>query len=195
MRRWLGRILFACLRSILLTSCLRATVLGILFHRRVKSIEQQLRVSAEAKIEEIRSTREWKEAALAKVLGPTFMHLERTERAFCRWEKKQLFLEMEVIGKSNRCVRDLLLDNAHLIPLDLLDHASDLIHHYDVWLEMFHEKRESENPDLNTKFIFTGPEGYGFPDASKTAFQNKFHEFRQELYGTTQQSLKLEDSR
>jgi len=160
-----------------------AAVVGVLFHRRAKAIEQQLRVQAETQITVSRSTREWQEAILAKVLGPVVMHLLRTRRAFDRWKDQQLFLEMEVIGKSNRYIRDLLLENGHLIPVELSDHAVALVEHYDAWLEEFEQKRHAENPDLKTKFVFVGPKGYGFPHPAEEAFIAKFHRLRIVLYG------------
>jgi len=160
-----------------------AAVVGLLFHRRTKAIEQQLRVQAEAQIAVSLSTREWQEAMLGRVLGPVFMHLLRTRRAYDRWKDLQLFLEMEVVGRSNRYIRDLLLENGHLIPADLTEHAIALVEHYDAWLEEFEQKRRSENPDLKTKFIFVGPKGYGFPHAAEQAFIARFHQQRRELYG------------
>lgn len=177
-----GGVLQQALTAVLSGSVV-AAVVGLLFHRRAKLIEQHLRVQAEAQIVVSRSTREWQEATLARVLGPAVMHLMRTRRAFNRWKDQQLFLEMEVVGKSNRCIRDLILEYGHLIPADLTDHAVALVEHYDAWLEEFEQKRRSENPDLETKFIFVGPKGYGFPHAAEQAFVAKFHELRTALYG------------
>ena len=160
-----------------------AAVLGLFFHRRAKAIEQQLRVQAESQIAVSRSTREWHEASLSRVLGPAVMHMARTRRAFNRWKSQQLFLEMEIIGNSNRTVRDLLLANGHLIPGDLLEHAGALIEHYDAWLEEFDDKRRSEMPDLHATFVFVGPKGYGFPRTAEKALVARFHELRALLYG------------
>ena len=66
-------------------------------------------------------------------------------------------------------------------------HATALIEHYDAWLEEFEDKRRSEKPDLQTKFIFVGPKGYGFPRAAEEAFVAKFHDLRALLYGAAQQ--------
>ena len=169
----------------ILSGGVAAAIIGVIFHRRTKAIEQKLRIQAETQIDVTKSTREWREEALSKVLGPVAMHLKRTKRAFGRWQEQQLFLEIEVIEKSNRTIRDLLLANGHLIPSDLLEHASRLVEHFDVWLEEFEEKRKSESPDLHTKFIFVGPKGYGFPHDAEEAFIEKFHELRAGLYGTT----------
>ncbi len=183
MGEWSAEAVLRMLLSALLSGSAAAALVGVFFHRRTKSIENQLRVQAEAQIDITRSKREWQEAALAKVLGPVVMHLSRTKRAFARWRDQQLFLEMEVIGKSNRFVRDLLLENGYLLPAELLEHAGALIEHYDAWLEEFEKKRGKENPDLGAKFVFVGPLGYGFPADAERAFFSKFHELRTELYG------------
>ena len=127
--------------SAVLSGSIAAALIGVIFHRRTRSIEQQLRIQAEAQIDVSRSTREWQERALSEVLGPAAMHLARTRRAFDRWKDKQLFLEMEIIGKSNGFIRDILLQNGHPLPTDLVGHASALVEHYDAWLEEFDKKR------------------------------------------------------
>ena len=169
--------------SAVFTGSIAAALVGVIFHRRTRSIEQQLRIQAETQIDASRSTREWQERALSEILGPAAMHLERTRRAFDRWKDKQLFLEMEIIGKSNGFIRDILLQNGHLLPADLLGHASALIEHYDAWLEEFDKKRLSETPDLDAKFIFVAPLGYGFPHEAERAFNAKFQQMRKQLYG------------
>lgn len=178
-------LLLQNLLSALLSGGVIASVLAVVFHRRAKAVEQRLRVEAEERLSVYRSTRGWKEAALAQVLGPSAMHFARTRRAFERWKRQQLFLEMEVVGRSNRYVRDLLLANGHLIPADLLEHASALVEHYDVWLEEFDRKRNAEKPDLDTEFIFVGPQGYRFPADAERAFVERFHALREELYGAS----------
>jgi hypothetical protein len=168
--------------SAIASGSVAAAVIGIIFHRRTKAIEQELRVQAEALLVITKSTRQWHEESLSRVLGPVAMHLMRTKRAFERWNSQQLFMEIEVIGNSNRTIRDLLLANGHLIPGELLDHASRLVEHYDAWLEEFEEKRRSEKPDLRATFVFAGPKGYPFPRDAERAFIEKFEGLRSELY-------------
>jgi hypothetical protein len=43
------------------------------------------------------------------MLGPVYIRLDRSKRAFDRWQGRNLFLEVKVIGEANRTVRDLLL--------------------------------------------------------------------------------------
>jgi len=167
----------------LLSGGVVAAVVGVMLHRKAKAIEEELRIQAEARITASHSTRNWQEVCLANVLGPAMMHLKRTRLAFERWKDRNLFLEMKVIGESNRYIRDLILQHGHYIPADLLEHAAALVQHHDAWLEEFEAKRLSEVPDLSTTFIFVGPRGYPFPSAAEAAFIDKFHDLCKQLFG------------
>ena len=79
----------------------------------------------------------WKEQAISELYGPLVMHFDRTKRAFDRYRGSDLFIEAEVMAKSNTLIRDLLLTKGHFITSDLLDQAGKLIEHYDVWLAEF----------------------------------------------------------
>jgi hypothetical protein len=150
-----------------------SAIIGIIFKGFVTRVEA-----------EIKSKRTWKEEAVSELLGPLNMQFDRTKRAFHRWNTQNLFLEAKVVKVGNQTIRDLLLNKGHLIPPELLDDAGRLIEHYDVWLEKFESKRSSENPDLDTKFVFVGPDGYAFPSDSEKNFRNIFSEYWHELYGT-----------
>jgi hypothetical protein len=163
----IGQLLLAAF----LSSAVVSSVLGLIFHSYVTRIEQK-----------IRSQRTWKERSVAELLGPVTMQLDRTERAFQRWNEKNLYLEAKVIREGNSKIRDLLLENGHLIPPELLEDAGKLVEHYDVWLEKFEKQRESANPDLESPFTFVGPEGYPFPHQSANSFQETFRQYWSDLY-------------
>jgi len=148
-----------------------STVIGLIFKRYITKIEA-----------EVRSRRTWKEESVAELLGPLNMQFDRTARAFKRWNEQNLFLEAKVIKVGNETIRELLLNKGHLIPPELLEDAGALIEHYDVWIERYEKERLSENPDLETKFVFAGPEGFPFPTESEKNFRKKFKEFWQDLY-------------
>ena len=131
---------------------------------------------------EVRSKRNWKEDSVSELLAPINMQLDRTKRAFRRWNSKNLYLEAKVVRAGNEIIRDLLLSKGHLIPPELLEDAGKLIEHYDVWLEKFDSQRVSENPGLETEFIFVGPDGFPFPSEAEKNFQNKYKEYWEELY-------------
>ncbi len=116
------------------------------------------------------------------VLGPLNMQFDRTKRAFERWRDQNIFLEAKVVRVGNETIRDLLLSKGHLIPPEILEDAGKLIEHYDVWLEKFEKQRLSEKPDLETKFIFVGTDGFPFPVEAEKKFRSKFSEYWHELY-------------
>lgn len=87
-----------------------------------------------------------------------------------------------MIREGNQTIRDLLLEKGYLIPPELLEDAGKLIEHYDVWLEKFEEQRGSEKPDLESSFVFAGPEGYPFPRQAADRFQEMFRAYWNDLY-------------
>jgi hypothetical protein len=132
---------------------------------------------------ELEQQTEWKEKVLSGLLGPVCMHLDRTEKAFHRWETKNLYLEVKIIKESNTVIRDLLLTKGHLIPIELLDDSSSLIEHYDVWLENFEKQRGNAELDIDTEFVYAGPEGYGFPKGAEKNFKDQCIKYKNELFG------------
>ena len=131
---------------------------------------------------EVKSRRNWHEESVAELLGPLNMQFLRTKRAFERWQSQNLYLEAHIVRTGNETVRDLLLSKGHLIPPDLLDDAGLLIEHYDVWLEKFEKQRMSDNPDMESSFVFVGPDGYPFPSQSEERFRQRFREYWALLY-------------
>ena len=137
-----------------------------------------------------RSQRGWKERAVTELLGPVYMQLDRTKRAFDRWDGKNLFLEGEVVRKGNLAIRDLLLEKPHLIPPELRNDASALMQHYDVWLEEFDRVRKSDAPN-QPSFVFAGPSGYPFPTSADANFRATFRDYWDSLYASDQKAAPL----
>lgn len=156
----------------LISGAVASSIVGILFKGYVTRIEG-----------EVRSQRSWKEQSVSELLGPVNMQLDRTKRAFDRWKQKNLYLEMKVIKVGNETIRDLLLTRGHLIPPELREDAGRLIEHYDVWLEKFEKQRLASEPDVESPFIFVGPDGYPFPRKSEARFKEAFDEYWRDLYG------------
>lgn len=148
-----------------------SAVIGLIFKGFVTKVEA-----------EIKSRRTWKEESVAELMAPLYMQFDRTKRVFKRWNSRNLFLEAKVVGAGNEIIRDLLLNKGHLIPPELLDDAGKLIEHYDVWLEKFQKQRSSEIPDLETTFVFVGPDGYPFPHDAENKFRDKYNDYWKDLY-------------
>jgi hypothetical protein len=162
------------LLTALLSSAVVSAIIGVIF--------QGYRTRMEARV---KSQYSWKEQSVTELLAPLNMQFERTERAFDRWNNKNLYLEMKVVKVGNETIRDLLLMKGHLIPPNLRTDAGRLIEHYDVWLEKFEEMRLSKKPDLNTSFVFVGPDGYPFPSDAEKKFRDTFKEYWNDLYGSS----------
>ena len=180
-----------------LSSAVLIGVLQIVFHRRTERIAAEVRQEFQRRTEEIssevkqafeeqslryRSNMAWKEQSLAELLGPVNMQLDRAHRAFKRWNANNHYLEDQIIREGNTAARNLLLNNGHLIPRDLLDDAGLLIGHYDRWLEQFNKVRGPGSEDSDIPFVFT----YDFPGKSAQRFQERFRTVWEELYSTGQ---------
>src|SRR5438552_17165381 len=103
----------------LLSGSFLAAIVTMATRRRGEIIAAEVRRQFEQELLRYRSSRQWKEQALSDLLAPLAMQLARTERAFNRWDGRNLFLEGKIIAEGNRTIRDLLLSKGHLIPPDL----------------------------------------------------------------------------
>ena len=157
-------------------------VLRFLFERRLTTVSEAIKSEFEQQALVYRSNREWRERSVGELLGPVYMQLDRSHRAFKRWETRNDFLEGNVVKDANTQIRDLLLAKGNLLPAHLVEHAGDLIEHYDRWLEEYALKREGPEADVDTSPVYVGPKGYPFPDDADIAFKETFHRMRRELY-------------
>jgi hypothetical protein len=163
-----------------------AVVLGFLFRlffdRHLTRVTEEVKQEIADRALVTQSNREWRESSVAELLGPVYMQLERSGRAFERWRTRDDYLEGKVVREANTEIRDLLLAKAHLLPASLLGYAGDLIEHYDRWLEEYADKREGPNAAEDTSPVYVGPLGYPFPDDAEKAFKSAFERLRAELY-------------
>lgn len=166
----------------LLSGGVIAATLGFLFARRATMIQAEIKSQFEQSQTIFASTRGWKERSTSELLGPMFMQLDRTERAFGRWRKKDLYLEAKVVREGNLTIRDLLLVRADLVPPALLDDAGRLVEHYDQWLEEFDRLRGDGAHESDAEYVFVGPQGFPFPRDSADRFQAAFRATWSELY-------------
>jgi len=174
---------FSLLLAGLLSGSFISAILAFIFLRRTKQVEAEIKSQYDKSMALFQSNRLWKEKSISELLGPIYVQFDRTNRAFTYWNEQNLFLEAKVIMAGNLAIRDLLLSKIHLLPMDLWGDAGKLIEHYDRWLEEFDRLRNSENPDLKTKFVFVGPKGFPFPKEAERHFKEKFTLLWAELYG------------
>lgn len=167
----------------ILSGSVISSALSVLLYRRTTSMAENIKGEYARSMAVFSSTRAWKEKSVSELLGPLYIQFDRTKRAFNRWESKNIFLEAKVIKEGNLIIRDLLLAKCHLIPPELLEDAGRLVEHYDRWLEEFERVRNTQNPDLDTPFVFAGPQGYPFPKDAEGKFREAFSQMWAELYG------------
>ena len=123
-----------------------SAICAFLFQRQAAQIQNQVRSEFERQNSILSSQRKWKETALSELLGPVYMQLDRTKRAFDRYRDRNTYLEAKVIRVGNETIRDLLLTKGHLIPASLIKDAGLLVEHYDRWLEEFDKQRSEQKP-------------------------------------------------
>ena len=119
---------------------------------------------------------------MADLLGPVYMQLDRSARAFRRWRDRNDFLEGKVVKEANTQIRDLLLAKGNLLPPHLMEDAGNLIEHYDRWLEEYAARREDPGAGSDTSPVFM--KDYPFPEAARARFKATFDEMRRDLYET-----------
>jgi hypothetical protein len=110
------------------------------------------------------------------------MQLERSKRAFSRWDGKNLYLEAKVVRESNQTMLQLLLAKGH-IPPHLMNDAALLVEHFDAWLEAFDRIRNQTSDGEQPSFVFVGPQGYPFPSEAEIHFRGEFLKLQTDLYG------------
>jgi len=162
----------------LLGSGIASTLVAALLLRRNAMLQSEIKRQFDERLKEF-----WKENCLSQLLGPAVMQLERTKRAFARWNGKNLCLEAKIVREGNVTIRDLILTKGHLIPPELMEHTARLIEHYDRWLEEFDRKRASESPSDADTFVFVGPQGFPFPRDAERQVVDTFRRLQRELYG------------
>lgn len=167
----------------LIGSSIATSILGALFLRRNKMVESEIKTHFDERFRVFESKRLWMEQALSQFLGPMIMQFERTKRAFDRWDKRNPYIEGEVVRKGNLTIRDLLVNNGHLIPPRLMLDAVRLVEHYDAWLEEFENVRGQYSSGKDSAFVFVGPKGYGFPGDAEAHFKDEFRRLQKDLYG------------
>ena len=171
------------LLSTIISSTVVAAVINILYKRRTEKIVNEMKMQYDQITLTIKSRYSWKEKALAELLGPVNILLNRTVRAFNRYNANNIYLEAKVLKEGNETIRNLLLEKSYLIPNELLMEADNLIEHYDRWLEEYDKVRNTTNPDLKTPFVFVGTKGFPFPKISADKFQLVYNKIWNEVYG------------
>jgi hypothetical protein len=153
------------------------------FHKKTERNNAEIKHEFD-KISQIYNTDfEWRKQT-TELLGQVYTHLNRTRLAFentySKLKKYDSNFEDEIMHTSNKKIRDILLENGHHLPPELLGEASKLIEHYDAWLIKYHTVRKV-NEDKNTIHIYVGPDGFAFPEKAEGMFKEKYEEMFQKM--------------
>jgi hypothetical protein len=125
----------------------------------------------------------WMEQSVTELLGPMAMQFSRSNKAMERWKEEDRYLETKVVREANHTNLEILLAKGHLIPPDLMESATQLITHYDVWLQKYEQVYSVSDEKKREKFVFVGPDGYPFPKDAEKRFFDKLRDFRSKVYG------------
>lgn len=152
------------------------SIISYFFHRRTERSNAEIKGEFEH-LSRIQTTDfEWKKQT-TEILGQIYIYLNRTrlafERKYSRLEKYDQYFEDEIIFTTNKRIRDLVIENGHHIPPELLDEASKLVEHYDAWLIKYNLIRKI-NKDTSTIHIYVGTDGFPFPEAAEQKFKESY---------------------
>lgn len=86
--------------SALASGSVAATIVGLVTQRRASRIQQEIKLRFDQLAARATSQQAWKERAVADLLGPVHMQLDRTGRAFQRWNAGNLYVEARVIREA-----------------------------------------------------------------------------------------------
>lgn len=175
-------LLKTILGSSIITTILTSAIVYY-FHKKTERTNSEIRHEFD-RLARIQSTDfEWQKQT-TELLGQVYTHLNRTRLAFentyRKLKKYDANFEDEIMYTSNKKVRDILLENGHHLPPELLGEASKLIEHYDAWLIKYHTIRKVNN-DQTTIHVYVGPDGLGFPDKAEGMFKEKYEEMFQSI--------------
>jgi len=139
-----------------------AAVTGALLRRRNTQIQETIKFEFSQAAGIAPSQREWAERAVADLLAPAHLQLDRTEGAFQHYRVRDVYVEQMVIREGNFAIQDLQLTRAQLLPPILREDAGRLVDHYGRWLEGFDRLRRPGASDLDAPFVFVGRKAIRF---------------------------------
>lgn len=180
-------IMSELLKQIISNSILIAlftSAIAYFFHKRTERQNAVLKREFEQLSSKDNSHFEWRKNTV-ELLGQVYIHLNRLglgfQNKYSKIPEYDSYYEDEIIFKSNQHIRDLLINNGHFLPPELLDEASKLIEHFDVWLTKYNQIR-SIDKDTKTTQIYVGPDGFRFPENAERLFKEKYVEMFNDLH-------------
>lgn len=98
---------------------------------------------------------------LKQSLGELTFLFNRGKRTFQSYQQnEQSFLYARILKNNNDRIKAILFQVSHLLPQELMSHCLDLMHHLDVWSELWIDLFNRLTPKLNEQFIFNNNVNY-----------------------------------
>ena len=98
---------------------------------------------------------------LKQSLGELTFLFNRGKRIYQSYQQnEQSFLYAQILKDNNDRIRTILFQISHLLPQELLSHCLDLMHHLDVWTELWIDLYNKGTPKLNEQFVFNNNINY-----------------------------------
>ncbi len=106
-------------------------------------------------------------------LGKLYVNFNRSEIAYKNYLKEDnVFLHASILKECNLLLRNLLLENTHLMEKELRNAALDLICHYDIWITKWNDLYDKTKPNLDDVFVFEN--NHVFPKEAEQKFKEEF---------------------
>ena len=169
-----------------LATTLFTSIIAFLFHKKTERTNALLKREFELLAQRDNTDLEFKKQS-AQLLGQVYMYLNRTRKSYKNkysiLKEYNQYYEDEIVYKSNQQLRTLLLENGHYIPPNLLEEASNIVEHFDVWFSKYHQIRKI-NKDTETIQIYVGPDGFHFPITAENKFKESYIKLYESLVST-----------
>ena len=99
--------------------------------------------------------------ALKKDIGQLLFLFARGRRTYNSYiDDGNKFLYARILKENNDDIKKLLKGIAHEFPKDVLIESIELIHHIDVWSELWLDLKSKNNPQLEDEFVFENQVNY-----------------------------------
>jgi hypothetical protein len=87
------------------------------------------------------------------------------------------FKHAQMLKIYNEKIKELLLENRHLLSNELQENSKALIEHYDIWLEKWNDLAQKLNPLPDDEFVFANE--FTFPRKAAVAFEMEYNRLKQ----------------
>ena len=113
-------------------------------------------------------------------LGVVSVNFRRSRIAYDNYlQGGKRYIHARVLRECNEQIRSALLENSFLLPADLIEHALELIAHYDIWLKKWYDLERRQAPGLGDEFVFQNTAV--FPREAEKALMDEFLRIHMEL--------------